>query len=91
MIKYKKLIALELEKYPAKCNDCPMFYTTRYQCHNECGIEGHCELGYMDGYDMRDFMVMDCLNYAILKTIQEFELWRIWNEYFYYLQYSRRS
>lgn len=55
MIKYKKLIALELEKYPAKCNDCPMFYTTRYQCHNECGIEGHCELGYMDGYDMRDF------------------------------------
>ena len=54
MIKYKKLIALELEKYPAKCNDCPMFYTTRYQCHNECGIEGHCELGYMDGYDMRD-------------------------------------
>ena len=55
MIKYKKLIALELEKYPAKCNDCPMFYTTRYQCHNECGIEGHCELCYMDGYDMRDF------------------------------------
>ena len=55
MIKYKKLIALELEKYPAKCNDCPMFYTTRYQCHNECGIEGYCELGYMDGYDMRDF------------------------------------
>lgn len=55
MIKYKKLIALELEKYPEKCNDCPMFYTTRYQCHNECGIEGHCELGYMNGYDMRDF------------------------------------
>lgn len=55
MIKYKKLIALELEKYPSKCNGCPMFYTTRYQCHNECGIEGHCELGYMDGYDMRDF------------------------------------
>lgn len=55
MIKYKKLIALELEKYPTKCNECPMFYTTRYQCHNECGIEGHCELGYMNGYDMRDF------------------------------------
>lgn len=55
MIKYKKLIALELEKYPTKCSECPMFYTSRYQCHNESGIEGDCELGYMNGYDMRDF------------------------------------
>ena len=55
MIKCKKLIALELEKYPTKCNDRPMFHTSRYQCHNECGIEGSCELGYMDGYDMRNF------------------------------------
>lgn len=38
MIKCKKLIALELEKYPTKCNECPMFHTSRYQCHNECGI-----------------------------------------------------
>ena len=55
MIKCKKLIALELEKYLTKCNGCPMFHTSRYQCHNECSIEGNCELGYMDGYDMRDF------------------------------------
>ena len=55
MIKYKKLIALELEKYPTKCSECPMFHTSRYQCHNESGIEGDCELGYMNGYDMRDF------------------------------------
>ena len=49
MIKYKKLIALELEKYPTKCSECPMFHTSRYQCHNESGIEGDCELGYMNG------------------------------------------
>lgn len=55
MIKYKKLIALELEKYPTKCSECPMFHTNRYQCHNESGIEGDCELGYMNGYDMREF------------------------------------
>lgn len=55
MIKYKKLIALELEKYPTKCSECPMFHTSRYQCHSEFGDEGHCELGYMDNYDMRDF------------------------------------
>ena len=55
MIKYKKLIALELEKYPTKCSECPMFHTIRYQCHNESGIEGDCELGYMNGYDMREF------------------------------------
>ena len=55
MIKYKKLIALELEKYQTKCSECPMFHTIRYQCHNESGIEGDCELGYMNDYDMRDF------------------------------------
>lgn len=56
MIKCKKLIALELEKYPTKCNECPMFSLSRYQCHhNEYGLEGSCKLGYMDDYDMRDF------------------------------------
>lgn len=53
-MKYKKLIALELERYPRSCNECPAFHTSRYQCHNESGVEGHCDLGYMDG-DMRDF------------------------------------
>ena len=55
MIKYKKLIALELEKYPTKCSECHMFHTSHYQCHNESGIEGDCELGYMNDCDMRDF------------------------------------
>ena len=55
MIKYKKLIAIELEKYPTKCSECPMFSTSNYQCHNESGVEGYCELGYMDNCDMRDF------------------------------------
>ena len=55
MIKYKKLIAIELEKYPTICSECPMFSTSHYQCHNESGVEGHCELGYMDNCDMRDF------------------------------------
>ena len=55
MIKYKKLIALELDKYPTKCSECPMFHTSRYQWHNESGIEGDCELGDMNDYDMRDF------------------------------------
>lgn len=55
MIKYKKRIVLELERYPYKCNECPMFHTTQYECHNERGKEGHCDLGYMDMFDMRDF------------------------------------
>ena len=32
-----------------------MFHTSHYQCHNERGAEGHCELGSMDNCDMRDF------------------------------------
>lgn len=55
MIKYKKRIVLELERYPETCKECPMFHTRLYECHNERGVEGRCDLGYMDGYDMRDF------------------------------------
>ena len=55
MIKYKVIIALELDEYPTKCSECPMFYTHQYECHNERGVEGYCNLGYMDNYDMRDF------------------------------------
>ena len=55
MIKHRKTILLELERYPEECDECPMFHTSRYECHNERGIEGHCELGYMDNCDMRDF------------------------------------
>ena len=55
MIKYKKRIILELERYPETCKECPMFYTMPYECHNERGVEGRCDLGYMDDCDMRDF------------------------------------
>jgi hypothetical protein len=41
--------------YPKRCRDCPAFYLTSYRCHNEYGDEAHCTLGYMSGYDMRDF------------------------------------
>ena len=54
-MKYKKLIALELERYPRSCDECPAFHTSWYRCHNEHGIEGQCNLGYMDNDDMRDF------------------------------------
>lgn len=54
-MKFKKRIVLELERYPEKCSECPMFHTRPYQCHNERGVEGRCELGYMSGCDMRDF------------------------------------
>lgn len=55
MIKYRQTILLELERYPERCNECPMFATTPYQCHNERGMEAVCLLGYMDNDDMRDF------------------------------------
>ena len=55
MIKYRQTILLELERYPENCRECPMFTMIPYQCHNERGMEGSCRLGYMDGYDMRDF------------------------------------
>lgn len=54
-MKYKKFVAFDLERYPKICHECPAFHTSRYQCHNESGVEGHCELGYMDDCDMRDF------------------------------------
>lgn len=54
-MKYKKKIIYELERYPVKCCECPAFHISQYECHNERGAEGHCELGYMNGYDMRDF------------------------------------
>lgn len=55
MIKYRQTILLELEQYPEKCDECPMFYKSPYICHNERGIEAGCRLGYMDDEDMRDF------------------------------------
>lgn len=55
MIKHRQKILLELERYPEKCRECPMFAMIPYQCHNERGREGVCRLGYMGDHDMRDF------------------------------------
>lgn len=55
MIKCRQLILLELERYPEKCSECPMFTMAPYQCHNERGMEGNCRLGYMSNCDTRDF------------------------------------
>ena len=55
MIKYRQTIFLELDRYPKKCGECPMFTMMPYRCHNERGMEGHCGLGYMSNDDMRDF------------------------------------
>ena len=55
MIKHREIILLELERYPERCDECPMFYKTPYTCHNERGMEAGYRLGYMGGNDMRDF------------------------------------
>ena len=55
MVKHKKYIKYEMQRYPEKCKECPAFKRTPYSCHNERGVEGGCELGYMNGKDMRDF------------------------------------
>lgn len=54
-IKCIKYITYKMERYPEKCNECPAFKQSPYTCHNERGMEANCELGYMDGKDMRDF------------------------------------
>ena len=55
MIKCKKYITYEIERYPEYCKECPAFEQTPYSCHNERGMEADCELWYMSGADMRDF------------------------------------
>lgn len=54
-IAYRERVFLEIQRYPDRCNECPMFCQVPYQCHNEHGLEGQCRLGYMTGSDMRDF------------------------------------
>lgn len=54
-IKYKKFISYEMSCYPEKCRECPAFSQTSYTCYNERGMTAECELGYMDGHNMRDF------------------------------------
>lgn len=54
MIKHKKHIFYEMERYPEKCSECPAFTQKPYSCMNERGMEVGCELGFMCG-DMRDF------------------------------------
>ena len=55
MIKHKRYLSYHMERLPKRCNECPAFRQIPYSCHNERGTEGYCELGYMRGYDMRDF------------------------------------
>ena len=55
MIKHKISMNLEIERYPERCNECPMFSQMPYSCHNERGMEAGCELGYMSHSDTRDF------------------------------------
>lgn len=54
-IEFKKEVHYTMNRYPENCGECPAFSTSAYQCHNERGWEGHCDLGYMKGFDMRDF------------------------------------
>lgn len=55
MVKYSKSVSFILERYPHYCAECPAFRQTEYRCHNESGMCGGCELGYMAKADMRDF------------------------------------
>lgn len=55
MVKYKKRIFYELERYPRKCKECPAFSKREFRCHNEVGYEGVCEFGFFKNADMRDF------------------------------------
>lgn len=50
-----RIVSSTIERYPNYCGECPFFRLYDYSCHNERGKEGHCELGYMGGHDMRDF------------------------------------
>ncbi len=54
-MKFKKHVTYEIERYPETCAECPAYFETPYQCCNERGWEADCSLGYMTGYDMRDY------------------------------------
>lgn len=41
-------------KIPASCSECKHYSTREYRCHNEVGLESCCDLGFMNGHDMRD-------------------------------------
>ena len=55
MIKHEIEMILHIESYHNHCKECPMFYQQPYSCHNERGMEGGCQLGYMAHSDTRDF------------------------------------
>lgn len=46
---------VDISEFPKTRGKCPFHHVGSYQCHNERGNVSHCELGYMNGYDMRDF------------------------------------
>ena len=51
MIKFE----IKIERYPESCKECPAYSEYPYSCHNERGWEADCSLGYMVGFDMRDY------------------------------------
>ncbi|MEG1563823.1 MAG: hypothetical protein RR365_08865 [Bacteroides sp.] len=75
MIKHKISVKLEIERYPERCNECPMFSQSPYSCHNERGMEGGCELGYMEHSDMRDFSGRQLFNYCKMKKDPRVKQW----------------
>lgn len=76
---FKVTSIYEMNRYPKHCRECPCYREKPYTCHNERGYEGHCALGYMRGYDMRDFnsgkkfegCKMDTNPNVIIKDISE--------------------
>lgn len=84
MIKYKKHITYEMERYPEKCKECPAFRQTPYTCHNERGMEAHCELGFMDGKDMRDFNGNERLSNCYIRFDSRVKIMTKEEKIFYY-------
>lgn len=46
-----------IDEYPKTCKECPFFYKIGYSMSDSDreGLEGRCELGFMNKFDTRDF------------------------------------
>ena len=53
MIKSLSQTTYVLERYPARCGECPAFRQVQYSRRNERGAGAKCLLGYMSGHDTR--------------------------------------
>lgn len=47
-----------IDKYPETCKECPFFYIIAYSMSDSEreGLEGRCNLGFMNKFDTRDFI-----------------------------------